>query len=292
MRAGAIARGLTLSASVAAVLVAAPTAQAATIQAVYYSPDPSYLYQADPGEANDLHLSVDLQTSSMVLRDPGVTMRAGDDFARERCVLSSGLGVCRDPTQIMEVRLGDRDDAVALEGGSENTIWSVDGGSGADKLRGSAFTDAFRGGAGGDDFGGGAGKDWVYYDAQTGPVHVKIDGVANDGEAGEKDNVRSDVEVVFGSPADDVLVGNGSSNTFDGYTGDDQLNGGAGADVLDGGFGSDYVKGGSGRDILLADTSGDVIEARDGEVDTIRCNGSRPTLHIDPDDVLDDCPQG
>jgi Ca2+-binding RTX toxin-like protein len=87
-----------------------------------------------------------------------------------------------------------------------------------------------------------------------GPIAVTLDGVANDGRPGEGDNVRADVETVFGSPAGDVLSAAGvpTWRNLEGLGGDDTITGGAGDDLLDGGGGTDQLSGGDGRDRLFS----------------------------------------
>jgi Ca2+-binding RTX toxin-like protein len=46
---------------------------------------------------------------------------------------------------------------------------------------------------------------------------------------------------MFGTPFNDVLIGDSSYNELYGLEGDDLLDGGAGADILHGGLGSDTV---------------------------------------------------
>jgi hypothetical protein len=105
--------------------------------------------------------------------------------------------------------------------------------------------------------------------------------VGNDGKAGELDSIGADVEVVIGTPYDDVIDatyasgnrhilfgmdGNDKliigplcslpcaiSNTLYGGTGDDHLVGGNGDDTLMGGDGSDTMTGGLGNDTIDGD---------------------------------------
>lgn len=118
----------------------------------------------------------------------------------------------------------------------------------------------------------GAGIDTLDYGSRSIGVTVSFDGVANDGQPGEGDLVRSDLENVIGGAGNDVLGGSGSANrltggggdalsgdagldwlsgdddVLDGGFGDDRLNGDSGNDVLNGGFGNDRLNGGSGND--------------------------------------------
>lgn len=130
----------------------------------------------------------------------------------------------------------------------------------ADRLWGSARADVFLGGNGDDSLAGGDGGDlFVSIDADGaddhhggpgidgvnyGPrsasvgVNVSLDNVANDGVPFERDNVRSNVENVFGTPGPDKLFSFAAFSTLDGGGGDDdRLEGGAGPDNLVGGPG-------------------------------------------------------
>jgi len=111
------------------------------------------------------------------------------------------------------------------------------GGPGDDRLRGQGGDDVFYGdegndrfdGGSGDDtvealsgggsrdadlFAGGSGVDTVSYRFRSTPLRVSLDGVADDGAAGERDNNRADVENVVGGHLSDVLIGNASANAL------------------------------------------------------------------------------
>jgi hemolysin type calcium-binding protein len=79
-------------------------------------------------------------------------------------------------------------------------------------------------------------------ESRSQPVMVTLDGIANDGEAGENDWIQSDVEGAEGSSGSDVIVGNGQPNEIYGLAGDDKLIGGGGQD--------DFVTGDSGNDLI------------------------------------------
>ena len=88
-------------------------------------------------------------------------------------------------------------------------------------------------------FAGAAGTDTVDYSAVTAALTVRLDDAANDGPAGQNDDVRGDVETVIAGSGADTLVGSGSANRLEGGDGADTLRGGAGRDVLLGGGGPD-----------------------------------------------------
>ena len=132
------------------------------------------------------------------------------------------------------------------------------GGAGADTLNGDAGDDRFdeeTTSNGGDVINGGAGDhDLVDYSARTAALTVTMDGVAaNDGETGETDNVKSDVEDIIGGTVADTITGNASNNKIKGGDGNDVLSGGAGDDVFDQGAaadGNDTITGGTGADTI------------------------------------------
>ena len=82
---------------------------------------------------------------------------------------------------------------------------------------------------GGDTFNGGNETDTADYSRRTSNVNVTLDGTGNDGETGEQDNVKADVEDVNGGGGDDNLTAQTASSV------QNALNGNAGDDTLDGG---------------------------------------------------------
>jgi Ca2+-binding RTX toxin-like protein len=117
------------------------------------------------------------------------------------------------------------------------------------------------------------GWDAVSYGARIGDLVVSKDGLANDGGAGEGDDVGVDVESVTGGqgndtlsggPARDELIGGAGDDAIDGRDGDDRLDGdgvgGAGADTISGGAGDDALDGQAGGDTLSGGPGGDVVE--------------------------------
>ena len=158
-------------------------------------------------------------------------------------------------------------DADLLEGG--DGIDLLDGGPGTDTLDGGANADDLSGGGDGDALNGGAGDDLLHggpgadtlaggpgrgdtasYRERIAPVTADTDGVANDGEAGEGDNVAPDVEGLEGGVAGDVLTGSAAADQLLGSDGNDVLDGAGGSDVVDGGAGADTLRGGAGDDQL------------------------------------------
>jgi beta-lactamase class A len=111
---------------------------------------------------------------------------------------------------------------------------TIDGGGGADTVDGGSGDDRLLGGAGGDYLIGGTGTDTVSYayiaDTAT-PVVADLDGIRDDGTAGEQDRIRADVENLIGSSSNDTLTGSSLTNTLEGGPGHDSVSGGAGDDT-------------------------------------------------------------
>jgi Ca2+-binding RTX toxin-like protein len=145
------------------------------------------------------------------------------------------------------------------------------GGPGMDVLLGNNGNDELNGGPGPDQISGQAGKDTVIYEHRSSPVTVNLNDLPDDGEQGEGDNVRPDVEVVLAGKVDDNLWGDGDANT------------------LDGGAGEDLVTGNSGRDRLDGGDASDLIRARDGDRDIVDCGRDRDLAIVDGLDELHNC---
>ena len=118
---------------------------------------------------------------------------------------------------------------------------------------------------------GGDGIDEADYSLASPRVVVTLDDVPGDGVDGENDDVRSDVEDVFGTGGDDVLVGDADAN---------QLSGGAGSDDLTGGGGFDALYGGDGVDLL---------RARDGNPERVDCGADNDFAVVDAFDRVSGC---
>ena len=119
--------------------------------------------------------------------------------------------------------------------------------------------------------------------AFTGPVDValSLDGVANDGIAGQGANfvdvgdataLSLFVAVPTRTHGRATLTGNAAPNLIEGDNGNDVIDGGAGNDVLDG------------------DDGDDTINAQDGFVDRVVCDAGNDLAIVDPlDQVGQDC---
>ncbi|MBX3210396.1 MAG: hypothetical protein KF850_00025 [Labilithrix sp.] len=194
-----------------------------------------------------------------------VTGGAGDDTL----TAAAGVGATLNG--------GPGDDTLIGDSGND----TLNGGPGNDLLRGRAGNDVMNGDDGNDTFdeesasngadimNGGPGIDTVDYSARTVALVVTMDGAAaNDGEAGENDNVRGDIENIKGGSGDDTITGNALSNVITGGPGNDVLSGGAGDDVFPQGAaadGNDTISGGPGVDkVDYSLRSADITAALDG----------------------------
>jgi Ca2+-binding RTX toxin-like protein len=128
---------------------------------------------------------------------------------------------------------------------SSGVAW-LSGGAGRDTLVGGPGKDQLEGGVGSDELSGGGGEDTVSYIGRNAPVTADLDGLDDDGEAGEGDLIRVDVENLVGGNAADVLAGSSGANVLSGSAGNDTLHGLAGDDVLEGSPGNDRLDGGPG----------------------------------------------
>jgi Ca2+-binding RTX toxin-like protein len=249
-------------------------------------------YAAGPGEANQLSLSY--QGGNVIVDDNGVTtMTAGtgcapDGPGRVACP-AAGIGS-------LVVDLGDGNDSVVnfvllpgtfrgndgndnLNGGVAND--TLDGGLGTDDLDGGFGNDVLDGGGGADTLDGNLGSDRATYAARSMPVNVSLDGVANDGEPGEGDNVRTTIDNLTGGSAGDVLTGDNDGN---------RLLGGAGDDALAGAGGDDRLEGVDGRDGYDAGPGADQVVSRDEVAETVACGSELDSAVADGvDDVNADC---
>jgi hypothetical protein len=226
---------------------------------------------------------------------------------------------------------------IAGEGGNDkivtgNGVDEVEGGDGNDDIETFKGADVVRGGAGDDTISvgggdaadvadGGAGFDQIKADLGDfnrfgREVTITVNGVADDGEAGEGDNViaiekltvRAARATVTGSDAaDDIFVeadaatvrGLGGDDKLTTYDGNDTIEGGEGNDVLEGGFGNDLLDGGPGVDQFSGDRTesnvfavgNDEIRARDGNAEQINCGiGGGDRAIVDFNDVVaSDC---
>ena len=158
-------------------------------------------------------------------------------------------------------------DVEAINGGSGADV--LGGNNGANTLNGGAGDDVLAGALGADVLIGGEGVDSVSYVTRTADLTVTLDGVADDGESGEGDNVGVDIENVTGGLGDDTITGSAAANTLLGGPGDDVLDGAAGADLLSGGIGIDTVDYSARTLAVSVDLDGASDDGEPGENDNV-----------------------
>lgn len=203
---------------------------------------------------------------------------------------------------------GEGDDDLRSEESADTLL----GSGGNDRLQGGRAGDVLRGGEGDDllrdDDGssiasdvldGGPGVDLLdsYRDgdpALAAPVDILLDGIANDGRAGENDSIvaveRFDVGAVR------TFAGDAADNAFRAPEVGSavRLSGGDGADVLNAtdSHGDRPARCNELHCDITEGYGNDVIEVRDGEVDSVQCGPGTDRVTADPADlVADDCEQ-
>jgi Ca2+-binding RTX toxin-like protein len=175
------------------------------------------------------------------------------------------------------LRGGDGNDSLRSGSGCD-WLWGNDGN---DTLDGGHGSDVLRGDRGADDMTGGLGTDTADYGYRATPVYVGVGHRADDGRAGEHDNVRVGIEMVEGGAGDDhmrnmgetpvTLCGNGGRDTLLGGAGggDDELYGGAGSDTLNGIGGVSTFRANDGEaDVLIGGTG--LSEFEKDELDVLQ----------------------
>lgn len=199
-------------------------------------------------------------------------------------------------TDIENLRGGSNDDTLTgstgdnqIEGvGGGDTVMGIGGDdalfgefffnsgtSGDDTLNGGNGDDNLAGGGGADHMIGGNDFDFVDYSSFAGSNDLTItaNNIANDGAAGEGDNVDTSVEGIVGA------------------NGNDNITGTSGPNALRGGGGTDTLNGAGGNDILLGDRCcqyfADVFNGGDGN-DTASYRDHFSAVTVDIDGVADD----
>jgi len=222
----------------------------------------------------------------------------------------TGTGMGNDTlTDVQNAIGGDFDDTItgnalnnALSGGLGNDTVdglagddAVSGGAGNDHLLGGDGLDAVAGGAGNDNIdegaasngadalSGGPDTDTLNYGARTTDTRA-VASSANSGQISpaENDAVANDFEVYVTGSGNDVLGGDGTSETFRPQGGNDTVDGGGGTDTFDfvtGPVTVDLDAGtatGEGSDTF---TSIESLDLTDGD-DTVNWAGTVPLLNV------------
>jgi Ca2+-binding RTX toxin-like protein len=306
-----------------------------------FAPGEVLWYIADQGEVNRVTIETNPDNEEEVeITDTGATISPGAGCTslaptRVRCLVSDERR--GEPT--VEVKLGDGDDFLESDGlngvfrgedGNDTIVGGrggvgffeyLFGGAGNDLLRGRSGSDVLNGGLGADVLNGGSSidcfdlfctqmTDTVTYAGRTNGVVADADGLADDGEPGEGDLIRGNVEHIVGGRGNDLLTASTSrgstsggpivlGSTLEGRAGNDLLRGSrgrddligqSGNDVLRGFRGNDFISGwsgddrlvgNSGRDRLGAGGGRDFISARDGQPDRVSGGPGSDEARID-----------
>ena len=151
-------------------------------------------------------------------------------------------------------------------------IENAKGGAAADILIGNAVGNVLDGGRGADQLRGLAGNDTYIVDNSG-------DRVSEAASAGT-DLVKSSVTFTLGANIENLLLtgpkgingtGNGLANRLAGNAAANTLSGAAGNDTLDGGQGADTLVGGAGNDTYIVDNKGDkLVEAANAGTDLVK----------------------
>jgi hypothetical protein len=267
--------------------------------------DGKYITPTPPTDVYALQVSDPAGVANGILVDTGLRVRdtAGPSALGEGCAADiDGWVTCTPPVDgghasrvVLGIDTGAGDDTVAIGAGSPGTPtvdlgpgddriditsgpWTVRGGPGADVVHaaqlgpvpplradpGACCDVVWDGGPGPDRASGAAVV--ASYAGRAAPVRVTPDGIADDGEAGEGDDVGADVGVIVGGDAGDMLQA--AAGPVAGGPGDDVIVGSDGARplaVLEGGDGNDTIRGGAGRDELRGDAGDDVLDGGPGD---------------------------
>jgi Ca2+-binding RTX toxin-like protein len=162
---------------------------------------------------------------------------------------------------------GDGDDDLSGGAGDDTAAPSAAIAAPGDDGAGPGESDGDAVDAGSDAFAGGPGFDTLSYATRSAPVTASLDGLANDGEANERDNPGADVEALTGGRGADTLTGSVRA---------ERVIGGSGNDTIDPGGGVDEVRAGDGSD---------AVRAQDATAEWISCGLGSDTLAADFNDV-------
>jgi len=165
-------------------------------------------------------------------------------------------------------------------GGAEDTI---DPGPGEDSVRAGGGYDLMAAGPaddGPDLYDAGPAGGTVSYAERLKPTTVRLDRVANDGGAGEGDNVVRALGAA-GGEARDTFTGNDRRNYLFGGAGPDRLRGRAGDDAITGDAGADRINAGPGDDFVL--------DGGSAGIDVIDCGPGRDLYEADDRDEVTNC---
>jgi Ca2+-binding RTX toxin-like protein len=226
----------------------------------------SYLDDFNGGEGDDtVAYSVYDRLSGGPGRDTLDFSVLGQNLRFDLAEGTAGPGLAMIDTTFENVRSGAGDDVLI-------------GNPSANRFEGGGGDDLFDGAFGPDTLLGGDGLDIADFSARTDDVTIVLDGTPtsgndDDGPAGARDAIHSDVEGGFGGDGDDVLVGSAVGNLFNGGYGADEFSGFGGFDLVDYSDRTDAVT-------VILDGTANSGNADDGP------NGARDVVGADVEDIV------
>ncbi len=242
-------------------------------------------FTAAVGDTNTL--KVTLATPNIVLEDTTASLNAGSGCTQ---VTAQKVNCPSNLTTGVTIATSDKNDSI------ESTVprdVSIAAGSGDDTLKASGTGSKF--------FGGGSGYDFVSFSSSTVPVYGSINGSYDDGpfESSGWDYISSDIEMIGGGSAGDVLIGSdtqrtvltglGGANDLTAGSAGADLQGGSGSETLNGAAGNDAIVGGGGTDKFDGKGGNDTIYAKDGVgSEKITCGSGTDTVSADTTDIIVD----
>jgi Ca2+-binding RTX toxin-like protein len=131
--------------------------------------------------------------------------------------------------------------------------------------------------------GGGGDRDLIEWFGRVNPIHATMAGGADDGQAGEADNVGNDlgdIEDVYGGQNADTIYGTDARNEIRGMIGNDQIFALGGVDTIRGRQGSDTINGGDANDTINGGLHADTIDGGAG-VDFTAYTGAPSAMTVD-----------
>jgi Ca2+-binding RTX toxin-like protein len=184
----------------------------------------------------------------------------GDTLVQIESVFGSGSGDLLFGNDVFNILYGGGgNDLIVGRGGAD----SLAGDGGDDTLDGGDGDDTLSSDPGSDHFDGGAGIDLANYGQS--PTGVVVDLSRGEGAGGEAfGDTYVEVENVWGSGAQDLILANGVTNELSGFDGNDVMEGRGGHDRLDGGNGADSLSGDDGNDVLFGAAGNDRLTGGTG----------------------------
>jgi hypothetical protein len=248
----------------------------------------------------DIDLDLDTGTDSFLNENFVVDVNESDGGAAGPKTVSSGPGddSISTGTGNDSIDTGTGDDFAGTDPGEDtittgsgnDQVFAEDGNDTVDTGEGQDFVEegSFINGA--DTLNGGPGaQDQMGYFGEN-PVTITLNGQADDGHAGEGDNVLG-FEDLFSGEGNDVLVGDDAANDLSANDGDDLIAGAGGDDDISQGDGNDGVDAGEGNDTVFAgsDNDGaDLLAGAGGPGDKVDyCCGFEP-VNINQNGQADD----